>query len=227
VEEGLDRLSVVIGDGPSLDGVGIPRRVTKRRGRAEEWEIPLLAMLSEHGAVGIDQLAGLSERDVAEVEEIVASLEERGLVFGEVVLPEEPAWVWCTARGSRLSGTGLWPFKLRLGALDRLRAVNEVHLSLRRNCGDVRWFSERVLLREGNPRKGLPRAVAVIDGDAYAIEVVLKDSGRAAAERRLRQLSGGCEHVLCYSSERLGRRTREAIRKSRLINVAWDELPSA
>lgn len=45
-------------------------------------------------------------------------------------LHDEPHWVWLSGRGMRLSGTGFAYLRPKIGAMARMRAVNEVRLHL-------------------------------------------------------------------------------------------------
>lgn len=225
VKEGRGEVSVFIGDGPDLDDVGIQERTSDERGEAEEWEVPLLAVVNEHGALRVDQLAWLTGRDESEAMEIVVSLEERGLAFLTVLSPDELPWVWCSRWGAKLSRTDLGPYTPTLRSLELLRAVNQVHVALERGREYVRWFSARVLEREGYDWEGLPSALALIDGKTYAIEVVLGGRGSGELERKLIELSDRCENVLCYSSEGLHSRVRAVMGWKR--NLAWREMPAA
>lgn len=224
-ERGLGELGVFIGEAPSLDGVGIERRVSRGRGSVEEREVPLLAVVSEHGALRVDHLAELMDREEPEMREAVESLEGRGLAFLTGLVPEESPWVWCSRRGAKLSGTGLSPYTPTLKSLELLRAINQVHVVLRRRYRHMQWFSSRVLEQEGYDREELPSAIALMGGRSYAIEVVLKDRGQGGLEWKLAQLSGRCENVLCYTPKSLRGRVWALMGRERR-NLAWRELPS-
>jgi hypothetical protein len=138
-----------------------------------EWEIAVLRLLAEQGAIPIDQLARFLDRGTEEIEEIVAAFCESHYTVSQPLLAGEPAWVWLKERGARFSGTSLYPQRPRPGGLDRLRAVNEVRLHVAERNPDVHWVSRRQLLRERGQYAVVPAAVTEVGGERHALNVKL------------------------------------------------------
>lgn len=73
---------------------------------AQPWEQQLLRLVSEQGAVPLDQLARFLDVEEAQAARMGWHLVDRGLAVCRPVLHGEPPWLWPTFRGNRASGTG-------------------------------------------------------------------------------------------------------------------------
>ncbi|HET9814069.1 MAG TPA: hypothetical protein VFP57_10505, partial [Sphingomicrobium sp.] len=78
------------------------------------------------------------------------------------------------------SGTGLQHRLPRVGAMARMRAVNEVRLHIAARAPQARWVSGRSIVREQGKRGYRPNAVVEIGRERHAILVKL---GGGAEER--------------------------------------------
>ncbi len=141
--------------------------------RPADWEIRILRLLAEQGAIPVDQLSRFLDRSTEETAEIVAAFCEAHYTVSQQLTIVNPAWVWLKERGARFSATSLYPQRPRLGGLDRMRAVNEVRLHVSRRDPDVRWVSRRRLLRRYGQYAVVPSAVAESGDQRHALNVKL------------------------------------------------------
>src|SRR5262249_15295941 len=84
-----------------------------------------------------------------------------------------PPILWLTHRGCRQSGTGFDFIPPRVGALARVRAVNEIRLHITGRAPDARWICGRTVFREQGGRGHRPHAVAVIGEERHAMLALL------------------------------------------------------
>jgi AcrR family transcriptional regulator len=161
-------------------------------------EIAFLALITEQAAVPLDQLARLLRRDLQETVEIVERLWRPGFVRCECSLPGEATWVWPTGRGVRLSGTGLSEPRLRLGALPRMRLVNEVRLHIAARAPEARWISGRRIAHGRNRRGRRLDGVVEIGEERHAIQVRLAASSVSALEDMVEHHSANYDAIVCF-----------------------------
>jgi MarR family len=163
-------------------GPGARRRPALRR--PEPWEFELLRLIAEQQAIPFDQLARFIGCDVEQAARVAKHLFKAGFANYGRFLHDEPPWVWLSGRGARLSGTG-FPHRLpKVGAMARMRAVNEVRLHIARRAPEARWVCGRSVVREQGVRGYRPNAVVEIGGERHAIVIRL----RAQAEEREREI---------------------------------------
>lgn len=148
-------------------------------------EMGALRFLAEQGLVPMDQLGRFLRGGAAATEMFASQLTEAGFVRRASPLVDEPDWLWLTPSGSRHSGTGLSRPEPRLGALPRLRALNEVRLQLADRLPGAQWVSGRALRRVSGSTGPRPGAVVEIDGERHAIDVVLIKTPIADLRRRV------------------------------------------
>lgn len=167
---------------------GDPRHRWLRYCDPEPWEVRVLQLVAEQGAVPLDQLGRFLDCREAQTERVVERLLENALVRRARPFPGEPDWIWPTKRGAQFSGTGLSAGSPRLGGLLRRRAVNDVRLYLMAREPDARWVSRRELLHGCHGGRSVPDAVLEWDGERHAIELILSPRDRselvAKAEKR-------------------------------------------
>ena len=84
---------------------------------------------------------------------------------------DEPYWVWLSGRGMRLSGTGFAFLRPKIGAMARMRAVNEVRFHIAHRAPDARWICGHSVVREQGLRGHRPNAVVEIGRERHAIVV--------------------------------------------------------
>jgi hypothetical protein len=150
----------------------------------ETWEYDLLRLLAEQGAIPFDQLARFIDCEQAQAARVGRHLSRAGFADYGRSLIYEPHWVWLTRRGARFSGLGFPAKPPRLGAMARMRAVNEVRLQIRRRAPEARWISGRSAIREQGHRGPRPNAIVEIGSERHAI--VVKHGIPQEPERELR-----------------------------------------
>jgi hypothetical protein len=166
---------------PSVD----PRREGKLGGgpaardrpplrRPERWEFELLRLIAEQGAIPFDQLARFIGCEPGQAARVARHLFKSGYADYGRTLHAEPHWIWLTGRGVRLSGTGFHYRAPKVGAMARMRAVNEVRLYIHRRAPEARWICGRSVVREQGLRGYRPNAVVEIGRERHAILVKLK-----------------------------------------------------
>ncbi len=150
----------------------------------EPWEFELLRLLAEQGAIPLDQLARFLERDEHQATSVVKHLAKVGYADYGRFLHDEPRWAWLSGRGARLSGTGFAPGRPKVGAMARMRAVNEVRLHIARRAPEARWIAARSVVREQGKSGYRPNAVVEIGAERHAITVQL----RVGFQERMRDI---------------------------------------
>ncbi len=137
----------------------------------EEWELELLRLLAEQSAIPLDQLARFLGADVEQATRVARHLAKAGCADYGRTLVYEPHWVWLTRRGARLSGMGFPAHPPRIGAMARMRAINEVRLQIASRAPEARWICGRSVIREQGQRGHRPNAVVEIGSERHAIVV--------------------------------------------------------
>ncbi len=137
----------------------------------EPWEFELLRLLAEQGAIPFDQLGRFLDAEERQAANVVKHLTKGGYADYGRTLHGEPHWAWLTARGARLSGMGFVPGSPKVGAMARIRAVNEVRLHITRRAPEARWVCGRSVVREQGLKGMRPNAVVEIGGERHAIVV--------------------------------------------------------
>ena len=162
---------------------------TRARGRTrlpapQPWEFELLRLIAEQGAIPFDQLARFLGADERQAANVVKHLTKVGYADYGRILHDEPHWAWLTGRGARLSATGFAARRPKVGAMARMRAVNEVRLHIAARAPEARWICGRSVFREQGLRGHRPNAVVEIGAERHAITVHL----RSPEQERLRDL---------------------------------------
>ncbi len=140
----------------------------------EPWEFELLRLIAEQGAIPFDQLARFLGAEVCQAASVVKHLTKVGYADYGRFLHDEPHWAWLSCRGARLSGTGFRPNRPKVGAMARMRAVNEVRLHIARRAPDAHWISGRSIVRKQGRSGHRPNAVVEIGAERHAIVVQLR-----------------------------------------------------
>jgi len=135
----------------------------------EEWEVPVLRLIAEQGAIPLDQFARFLKCDLEHTDIALERLVQGGLAEHEKLLVDEPEWVWLTRRGMKASGTGFLRYQPRPAAFARIRVLNEVRLRVRDRAPAARWISGRTLVQECGVKGHQPNAVVEDDGERHAI----------------------------------------------------------
>ncbi len=161
--------------------------VHPRRGEPRSDDMPILDLISEQGAIPIDQLAEFLDFKLDKAKRTVKRLHEAGLVRREKPLAGEPEWIWLSKRGARFSTTDLSAPRPKIGSLALMRATNEVRLMIEGNTQEARWISRRVLLREHGRNASVPKAVVEIGDERHAIEIRLSVGPEAKVLEQVRR----------------------------------------
>jgi hypothetical protein len=165
-----------------LEGAEILRRIdaqhlplSERATRKPKlWEVELLALIAEQQAIAFDQLARFLHCDEADAAQIAMYLVHCGYADYGRLLVGEPPWIWLTGAGTKRSRTRFSTYSLRVGAMPRMRAVNEVRLFLAGRVPDGKWTSYRALVREEGRGGYSPNGVVSVRGERHAIVVRLR-----------------------------------------------------
>ncbi|MGA8744515.1 MAG: hypothetical protein WB507_01445 [Solirubrobacterales bacterium] len=140
----------------------------------EPWEFELLRLLAEQQAIPFDQLARFLNCEQGQSARVVKHLTKLGYADYGRFLADEPHWAWTTWRGMRLSGMGFTAEPPKVGAMARMRSVNEVRLHIARRAPEARWISGRSVVREQGMRGYRPNAVVEIGAERHALLVRLR-----------------------------------------------------
>jgi hypothetical protein len=165
--------------------VAVEQQISKPSGRPERrcrpllrppepWEFELLRLLAEQTAIPFDQLARFLDCDEGQATSVIKHLTKVGYVDYGRFLHDEPHWAWLTGRGTRQSGTGFMPIRPKVGAMERMRAVNEIRLHIAKRAPEARWISGRSVFREQGRTGYRPNAVVEIGAERHAIVVHLR-----------------------------------------------------
>ena len=150
----------------------------------EPWEFELLRLIAEQGAIPFDQLARFLGSDERQAASVVKHLTKVGYADYGRILHDDPHWAWLSGRGARLSGMGFMPARPKVGAMARMRAVNEVRLHIARRAPEARWIGPRSVIREQGRSGYRPNAVVEIGAERHALVVHL----RAGDQERTRDI---------------------------------------
>lgn len=233
LREQLDRLALELDDRRLIVRTipGAPRGAWSTppelpRVEPTEAERQVLRLVSEQGAIPLDQLARFLAVEVAEAELLAQRLERRGFARLREGLGGEPLWLWLTHRGARCSGTRLAALRPSLGALVRLRALNGFRHQLEVRCPAATWISGRYLALGSLGRGGgLPRAVVEVDDQLHAIELIFRASVKTEwYAARFERWSREYDLIVCYCREGHRARIERLVRKrgwSKVVIRSW------
>lgn len=151
------------------------------------WELALLQLVIEQYAMPLDQLARFTGCGERRSEALVEHLMRVGYVDYDRVVRGESPWVWLTKCGASYSRLGMRSTPPAPGAMERIRAVNEVRLYLEERMPEHRWISSRrVVQRHGRTGSRVNGAMEVGE-ELHAVKVELV---RRDYERRRRGVEG-------------------------------------
>lgn len=148
----------------------------RRRGRRplpppQPWEHRVLRLIAEQQALPFDQLARFLDCSAEQASRVAKHLTKARFADYGRFLVDEPYWIWLTHRGARFSGTDFAARLPRVGAMARIRAVNEVRLHIARRAPEARWICGRSVVREQGLKGYRPNAVVEIGRERHAIVV--------------------------------------------------------
>jgi hypothetical protein len=196
-----------------------PRRDPKRD--PEPWELELLGLISEQGAIPLDQLARFRDCTMAEAKRIAKTLAQVAFANCESLLADQPDWVWLGRAGARLAPTPLGPWIMRVGGLEQVRALNELRLRFEPRSPESKWVGRRILLhRQGGREAGIPDAAVELADDSHALVLRKNSRNREVFARRLSAIRRNYDAVICICATPLLRRRMEASQERYL----WPDL---
>lgn len=190
-------------------------------------ELGVLAWVGEMGAARVDQVARLLGRSERTGQRWAARMKQAGWIEARRVLGDEPAWVWLTSAGQRASGNGFHPWRLSVGKLAHIGAVNEVRLYVAARAPESEWVCERRLAQDrAHPREHLPDAVVHTGGQRHAIEVELTPKASRRMPPLLDDLSERFDAVLFFCPARTRRQLDTLAASGRWPKLAVRDLPA-
>jgi DNA-binding MarR family transcriptional regulator len=201
-----------------------PHRKAKRLPIAEE--LPILRLISEQGAVRIDQLGRFLDVSLAEVERTVTELIEANFLSRQCGLLGEPDWLNLTLVGNNLAGTSLSLFKATGGAVKRWHALNELRLYVAARAPQAQWISRRVLLRQHGRTAKVPGAEVRFDGKCYAFNIRLTGFNSCTLVPHIDLQNDVYDAVLFFCETLPSRVAMERLQEQhRWTNVAIRDMP--
>jgi hypothetical protein len=133
----------------------------------------LLELLSEQGAVPLDQLVRFLGCKRSRVKVAIRSLEERGWIEHRQFLAGDTQWFWLSRKGVGVTGGAHRYTAPNVRSLPHRRAINETRLFLCDRAPAGRWRSERAIHGVAGSTEHVPDAVFEVGGERHAIEVEL------------------------------------------------------
>lgn len=191
----------------------------------ETWERSVLRLIAEQGAIPLDQLARFLEADERPARKIADHLSERGWTAYGRFLHGEPHWIWLTPRGCRLSSVGFSYLPPRVGAMARMRAINEIRLHICARAPEARWISGRTIFREQGHRGYRPAAVVEAGGEHHAILALLRPRPRDHLEPYLRTQLARHDAAIAFCSGAAKRPVQRLSREPGWRNLVVRDLP--
>jgi hypothetical protein len=160
-------------------------------------DLELMEWIGAQYAIREDQLARLMGRSKRTAGRWSRAMAAAGYCRREWLLAGDPAWVWLSGRGARMTALGFRPWRANLGRLRHIATVNELRLHLSGRLPDARWISERELLGD-RPHRAVhvPDAVLEVDSERQALEVELGTKTRKRTVALVEELRSGYDAVI-------------------------------
>lgn len=205
------------------------RRQRVKRREPEVWEIPILDLFAEQGAIPLDQLARFLECEQPAANRIALHLEAAGFLRRAHPLANQLDWFWLSGPGSVTSTLGLPVYFPKVGALERCRALNEVRLLFAKRLPTARWESGRVLRKRMGPKGSLPWAVVIVGkgntAERHAIEVCLTPGSLAALEKRMARYGAKYHAAAFFCTPRMYRTASNSVARHKWPGVIVQKIP--
>ncbi len=144
----------------------------------QPWEVEIIRLISEQGAMSVDQLSRFLECNLKAAQRIADYLDEAGFLSQGRGPLADPNWVWVSKTGGRLAGTGLRHYEPTTTSSSLIRLANEARLHVAERDWNVHWWSMR-LLRRGAEFKDVPTAIVESGDEQNAVEIEAKRRSRA------------------------------------------------
>lgn len=184
----------------------------------EPWEVEIVRLISEQGAMPVDQLSRFLGRDYATAQRIANHLDAAGFLCQGRGPVDDPPWLWTTKMGGRLAGTGLNRWSPNPTSVESFRLWNEARLLVHELDPMVRWWSMR-LLRKRAEDKSVPVALLEEEDEQHAVEVEFAKSGRVELIEKYNRRCSEFQIVVVFCSSRRVK-TFERLSKE----CGWDNL---
>ncbi len=169
------------------------------------WERRILALISEQGAIPLDQLARFLDCGPDRAEWVAEHLCDARFARRARLLADDPDWIWLTEGGNRLSQAGFDAYLPSPGALARLRAISEVRLRVEMGAPQASWIGWRTLRRELCGAGRIPNAIVEIGDERHAIEVELRRKEKEDAAAMIAHRSANYDAVICFCTAKTRR----------------------
>lgn len=163
-----------------------------------ERELHLLKLTVIEGMVSLEQAPRLLGKESKEVKELVLGLEQR-LCLKRGFLDHLPGgWFWCSGRGTRMSETGLAPFKVpKVTSADHRMLLMEIRLN--ETGGDpASWRTRRELAKGLKTPEVVPHAALRRGSEWCGVAVFTGVWQREKTLKVLRQWRPDFDRLLCY-----------------------------
>ena len=206
-------------------GPGARRRPVLRR--PEPWEFELLRLIVEQQAIPFDQLTRFIGCEQEQAARVAKHLFKVGFADYGRYLHDEPHWLWLTQRGARLSGTDLHHRLPKVGAMARMRAVNEVRLHVAARAPQARWVSGRSIVREQGKHGYRPNAVVEIGRERHAIVVRLGIGGEERERAILETHIARYDAVIAFCAPSPRKQLERLAGEHRWPKLVVRDIPSA
>lgn len=178
-------------------------RLARRDLEAMEW-------IGAQYAVREDQLARLLGRSERTARRWSRAMCEAGYVRREWLLAGDPAWVWLSGRGARMTEHGFSVWRPNAGRLRHIGAVSELRLYLAQRVPDAGWICERELFRDRPNRSvHVPDAVLELDSERHALEVELTAKARKRLVALVEELRANYDVVVYFCAPAAARLSEE------------------
>lgn len=172
--------------------------------RLKARDVDALAWINAQYGVREDRLAGVLNRSYATTRRWAREMSDAGYVERRQLLGGEPAWIWLTTRGARMTPARLRPWEPNVGRLRHIGAVADVRLYLAKRAPDLAWVSERELYRARQGHEHVPDAVVQrVEGDQvreYALEIELTQKARYRTTRIIEELLARYDQAVYYAA---------------------------
>ena len=201
--------------------------ISPRRGEPKPEEVPVLDLISEQGAIPVDQLARFLNYTPNKAKQLAKRLHEEGLVRREKLLAQEPEWLWLTKRGARFSNRDLSAPRLKIGSLALIRATNDVRIVISKNAPNVYWISRRLLLHEWGRNAPVPRSVVKTGQEHHAIEVRLAPTEDQRMEKLVSRRLAEYDALVCFCTPTAKRQLERLAKQNHWRRLQILDLPRA
>lgn len=240
----LTRWMKKFGEDYPLEGVEVrdmpaPRASAQYQCIEDEWhtqqdvyeptdeEHRLLEFLAAEGMIAMAQVPRLLGCKMAEAKRLVSSLEANKAIQFGFQKHLQGGWMWCNARGVRVSETELARAKAREGALDHRLNLMEIRLALIKRFPSAVWTTRRELASGLTAHAGVPHAAVELDGQRYAIGIFAKEHQRDKTVELLSRWQREFGAVKCFCIEQDVQSFKDFLEKRGLPKIEVAVLPKA